>query len=162
MACEASVAALVRSYGLRLTQQREAIIVALRHAGRHQAAQEILRDVRQRHPTINASTVYRTLTLLRERGLVSETDLGAGELTYAWIGDDEPHHHLICHQCRGVIELDHRYLEPLDRRLRADFDFQPSLQHFAIFGLCRPCREAAARSSTAQPSDRFRADDSVS
>ena len=144
MSCEASIATLIRRHGLRLTQPREAIIVALRHADRHQVAQEVLREARKTQPRVNASTVYRTLTLLRDRGLVSETDLGAGELSYAWIGDDAPHHHLICHDCRAVIELDHDYLAPLERRLEADFAFQPSLHHFAIFGRCRACREAVA------------------
>lgn len=139
MSCESSIATLVRGYGLRLTQQREAIIVALQHAGHHLVAQQILQAARDAHPGVNASTVYRTLTLLRDRGLVSETDLGTGELSYAWIGDDGPHHHLVCHNCRGVIELDHLYLEPLERRIRADFEFQPSLHHFAIFGLCGVC-----------------------
>ncbi len=140
MSCEASIAALVRGAGLRHTQQREAIVVALRHSGRHQVAREILGLVQAGQPDVHASTVYRTLTLLRDRGLVSETDLGTGELSYAWIGDDQPHHHLICHHCRGVIELDHEYLAPLERRLQDDLDFQPSLQHFAIFGLCGECR----------------------
>ena len=144
MSCQNSTATLVRGYGLRLTQQREAIIVTLRHADRHLIAQEILREARASQPRVNASTVYRTLTLLRDRGLVSETDLGTGELSYTWIGDDAPHHHLICHHCRSVIELDHGYLEPLARRLQADFAFQPSLHHFAIFGLCEACRTADA------------------
>jgi Fur family ferric uptake transcriptional regulator len=100
--------------------------------------------VRARHPGVNASTIYRTLTTLRELGLVSETNLGTGELSYAWIGDDEPHHHLICHRCRGVIELDHGYLKPLQDRLQADFAFRPSLHHFAIFGLCGECRARGA------------------
>lgn len=142
MSCEPTVAALVRSVGLRHTQQREAIIVALRHGGPHQVAREILDTVQAGQPDTNASTVYRTLTLLRDRGLISETDLGTGELSYAWVGDDQPHHHLVCHECRGVIELDHEYLAPLEQRLQADFGFQPSLHHFAIFGLCRACRAA--------------------
>lgn len=142
MSCETSIADLVRGYGLRLTRQRRAIIVALRHTDGHRVARDLLREVQAAHPGVNASTVYRTLTLLRELGLVSETDLGTGELSYAWIGGDEPHHHLVCHRCRRVIELDHLYLEPLQRRLEADFAFRPSLQHFAIFGLCRACRAA--------------------
>ena len=141
MSCEASIATLVREAGLRHTQQREAIVAALRHTGRHQVAREILGVVQAAQPDIHASTVYRTLTLLRDRGLVSETDLGTGELSYAWVGDDNPHHHLICHDCRRVIELDHAYLAPLEQRLQDDLDFRPSLQHFAIFGLCGECRE---------------------
>jgi Fur family ferric uptake transcriptional regulator len=144
VSCETSVATLVRGVGLRHTQQREAIIVALRHAERHQVARDILSAVQTTQPDVNASTVYRTLTLLRDRGLVSETDLGTGELSYAWVGDDQPHHHLVCHDCRRVIELDHQYLAPIAERLRADFNFEPSLHHFAIFGRCAQCRAADA------------------
>ncbi|MEE9278290.1 MAG: Fur family transcriptional regulator [Dehalococcoidia bacterium] len=135
-------AQILRRYGLRLTRQRETIVKALRHAEGHRTAQAILDEVQARHPNVNASTIYRTLTTFCRLGLVTETDLGTGELSYAWLGS-ERHHHLVCHRCDRVIELDHRYLEPLQRRLLSDYRFDATVDHFAIFGVCETCRDRA-------------------
>ena len=70
----------------------------------------------------------------------AETNLGTGELTYAWLGD-ERHHHLICRQCQQTIELDHRYLEELGEAIERDYGFSATVDHFAIFGLCADCRK---------------------
>ena len=139
MSCEAATAEILRARGLRLTRQRETVIAALRHTEEHRTAPAILADARRQHPALNASTVYRTLALFKRLGLVSETDLGTGELSYAWLGP-ERHHHLICHGCQRTIALDHQYLQPLQRALRDDFGFDATVDHFAIFGLCRRCR----------------------
>ena len=141
MSCEAATANLLRTFGLRLTRQRETIISALRHADEHRTAQAILDQVQTDHPSVNASTVYRTLTLFKQLGLVSETDLGTGELTYAWLGTDR-HHHLICHRCGGVIELGHEHMRSLQQTVMRDFGFAAAIDHFAIFGICKDCRGA--------------------
>ena len=124
-----------------MTRPREVIIAALRHATGHYTAQTILDTAQARHPSMNASTVYRTLTTFKRLGLVSETDLGSSELSYAWIGP-ERHHHLVCQRCGHVVELEHRYLEPVQHAVLRDFGFGASVDHFAIFGLCKSCREA--------------------
>ena len=64
MSCEKSSAQALRERGLRLTPQRRLILAALRHAGGHRSANELLEEVRRVYPDVDASTVYRTLTLL--------------------------------------------------------------------------------------------------
>ena len=82
----------LRSHGMRATWQRQLIAGALRHHDGHRHAQAILDEVQAGHPTINPSTVYRTLSSFRDAGLVAETNLGTGELSYAWLGDERHHH----------------------------------------------------------------------
>jgi Fur family transcriptional regulator, ferric uptake regulator len=123
--------------------QRLMVLTALRHQDGHATAAEIHARVRESYPYVDISTVYRTLASLRELRLVTETDMGTGDLSYEWVGD-QPHHHLICQRCRDVIEIDHRFLETLGAALHAEHGFEASLDHFAIFGVCRECRAAAA------------------
>ena len=66
----------LREHGFRLTPQRRLILAALRHAGGHSSAQEIRDAVQAAYPDVDASTVYRTLTALRDAGLVSEDGPG--------------------------------------------------------------------------------------
>ena len=138
MSCEDATVQVLKESGQRLTPQRLLILSALRHAPGHMMAAEILDQVRESYPYIDASTVYRTLGVLKSMRLVSETDIGGGEYQYEWL-DQERHHHLICRQCESVTLLDHRYLEDLGAEVLDDYGFQPDIDHFAISGLCRDC-----------------------
>jgi Fur family ferric uptake transcriptional regulator len=90
MGCENQVANLLREAGHKLTPQRMMIVSACRHAGGHRSAAEILADVRKDAPYVDASTVYRTLSVLKELRLVTETDLGEGE-TVSKVSDPAGH-----------------------------------------------------------------------
>ena len=136
--CHTLIAEL-RKRGYRLTPQREMIVQAIAHAGRHVTAEEILAQVQARTTAVNVATVYRTLELLAELGLVSRADLGGGKVTYASIRHG-PHCHLVCRQCGCVIEADHALVEPLVERLEEQYGFDAELNHLAIPGLCAGCR----------------------
>jgi Fur family ferric uptake transcriptional regulator len=139
MACEDDTAEILRHAGHKMTPQRLLIVRALRHAGGHVTATRIADDVRREYPFVDASTVYRTLDVLRRMRLVTATDMGSGDYVYEW-APEQPHHHLICSSCGHVQELSHDYLEQFEQRLAGDFSFKPDLHHFAIFGLCRECQ----------------------
>lgn len=142
MSCRAESAELLRKSGHKATRQRLAILTTLRHAGGHVTASEIYERVKGSYPYVDVSTVYRTLGVLKEMRLVAETDMGTGESTYEWIRPRR-HHHLICRNCDRVISIDHACLEELGAHLFEEHDFLADLDHFAIFGLCRRCAEAA-------------------
>ena len=139
MALEDSTMQALKDSGHRLTPQRLMILSAVRHARDHVTATEILKEVKQTYPYIDVSTVYRTLNVLREMRLISETNMGSGEYRYEWIGKNK-HHHLICRNCDQVTLLDHKYLEGLGTEILDDYGFQSDIDHFAISGLCRDCR----------------------
>ena len=145
MSCEDATVQVLKESGQRLTPQRLLILSALRHAPGHMMAAEILDQVRESYPYIDASTVYRTLGVLKSMRLVSETGIGGGEYQYEWL-EQERHHHLICRQCESVTLLDHRYLEDLGTEVLDDYGFQPDIDHFAISGICKDCRAKAPSS----------------
>jgi Fur family ferric uptake transcriptional regulator len=141
MSCETETAVALRGAGQKVTPQRMLILSAVRHAGHHLKATDILEDVRRTYPYVDASTVYRTLGSAAELGLVTGTDMGAGDTEFEWVGADR-HHHLICRSCGSVTSLDNSYLDGLATALHDDLGFQADIGHFAIFGLCNSCRSA--------------------
>ena len=141
MCCEDDTVGVLRGAGQKVTPQRLMVLTALRHRDGHATASEIFAQVREAYPYVDISTVYRTLSSLKDLRLVTETDMGSSDLHYEWAGAT-PHHHLICHQCRGVTDLDHHHMSQLGAAIREQYGFEPSLDHFAIFGLCRECRGA--------------------
>jgi Fur family ferric uptake transcriptional regulator len=128
----------LRKQGYRLTPQREMIVEAVAHAGRHITAEEVYEQVCTHTNAVNVATVYRTLDLLVELGLISHADLGDGRVTYA-SPDHGPHCHLVCRRCGCVIEADYELVAPLDERLRERCHFVADLDHLAIPGLCTEC-----------------------
>jgi Fur family ferric uptake transcriptional regulator len=139
MSCEKETALVIREAGQKVTPQRVLILCAVRHAGEHVTATQIIDELREDHPYIDVSTIYRTLASAGDLGLVSETDMGAKENEYEWIGKDR-HHHLICRACGDVTSLDNTYLDGLATLLYEEMSFQADLGHFAIFGLCHHCQ----------------------
>ncbi len=139
MSCDDETAEILRRAGHKLTPQRLLIVGALRHAGGHVTAPELAEKVQSAYPSIDVSTVYRTLDVLKRMRLATSTDVGSGDAVFEW-APERPHHHLVCTSCQGMTEFNHEYLDDLGRALVNDFGFLPDMHHFAIFGLCRECQ----------------------
>jgi Fur family ferric uptake transcriptional regulator len=139
MSCETDTVQMLRGAGHKATPQRLLILAALRHADGHLTAGDIHERVRQDYPYVDISTIYRTLSVLSELRMVTETNMGTGETTYEWVREQKRHHHLICRNCDAVQSLDDHHLEVLGAEIMADSGFKPDLDHFAIFGLCAAC-----------------------
>jgi Fur family ferric uptake transcriptional regulator len=138
VSCETDIAAVLRANGQKVTPQRLIILTCLRHAGGHVTAAQLLEEARHSYPYVDASTVYRTLASAKELRLVSETNLGAGDTLFEWVGEAR-HHHLICRNCGNVESLDEEHLVRLGAALKKDTGFQADLDHLAIFGTCKVC-----------------------
>ena len=89
---------ILRDKGYRLTPQRMLVLEAIENSSDHISAEEIYSKARTKYPYMNISTVYRTVELLKELGLVTETDLGSGRLLYH-PASKAHHHHLVCQKC---------------------------------------------------------------
>ncbi len=135
---------LLRSRGRRLTTQRRVILEALERARHHTTAEDVGRRVVERIGGIDASTVYRTLELLGEEGLVTHTHFDDG-VTRWHLSSEEAHQHLVCRACGEEQELDLAVLEPAARRIRERFGFDADMAHFAIAGLCAKCGDTVKR-----------------
>jgi Fur family ferric uptake transcriptional regulator len=127
----------LRARGYRLTPQRQLVLEAVGTLG-HGTPEEIVAAVRKTASGVNISTVYRTLELLEELGLVQHTHLGHGAPTYS-VATDDDHVHLVCRDCGGVDEVASEVVEDVVRRLSAERGFTVDVGHFAVFGRCRAC-----------------------
>jgi Fur family ferric uptake transcriptional regulator len=143
MTNQPAIVEALREEGYRLTPQRMMILSAILDNKGHISAEEIHRRVCQQYPFVDISTVYRTLNLLKKLRLITETDLGGGCVHYELV-DEGRHHHMICRVCGSTLALQHRFLQPLQRRLLKEYGFAADIDHFAIFGLCQECHEHEA------------------
>ena len=128
----------LRARGYRLTPQRELVLAAVQRLG-HATPDEVLGAVRQESQAVNVSTVYRTLELLEELGLVRHAHLTDRAPTYH--STTSPTHvHLVCRSCQQVIEVSPEVVEPLTATLAERHDFVTDVGHLTIFGSCAACR----------------------
>jgi Fe2+ or Zn2+ uptake regulation protein len=137
-----AAAALLRRAGCRPTAQRLLVLQAL-GLGDHVSAVEVLAHARARYPSMDPSTVYRTLDALVSAGIARRTDLGSGRLHYE-VAREHRHHHAVCQACGAVAHLHDAGLRPLALALRAatGYELSPDLE-IAIPGICPACRAAA-------------------
>jgi Fur family ferric uptake transcriptional regulator len=129
---------MLRASGYRVTPQRQLVLEAVSRL-EHATPEEIFADVRQIARGVNVSTVYRTLELLEQLGLVSHTHLGHGAPRYHLAAEAE-HVHLVCRLCEQVTEVDKAAVRPLVTALEQSEGFQTDVGHLTIFGLCAACR----------------------
>jgi Fur family ferric uptake transcriptional regulator len=124
--------------GMRRTSPRQAILEALFAWKGHVTAEELSTHVQRRFPSVNASTVYRTLEVLEEMDIVDHAHLGHGPAVYHLA--DREHQHLVCENCARVEDVPLAKIRPLLRMLEGEFNFSVTHRHFAIVGLCGACR----------------------
>jgi len=140
MACEELFIRRLRERGLRLTPQREMILAVLHEREGLTTPEEIFEQVRTKTRAVDISTVYRTLDLLQELGIVSRIDDPSdGQHRYELLGLHGPHLHLVCRSCGEVQGLDVSFAEAFAQRLEAEHGFWADLGHLNIEGVCRVC-----------------------
>jgi len=139
-------ASLMRERGFRVTPQRELILDAICEGGGHTTLEEIYARVHARAPAINRATIYRTLDFLCELRLVVAADVGSGHRVYE-IAGDTPHHHLVCRNCHRVEQISHETVKALFARIEQEQQFTVDMNHLALFGLCRDCRQRDGQTS---------------
>jgi Fur family ferric uptake transcriptional regulator len=123
--------------GLRMTPQREQVLAAVRELG-HATPEEISEHI----PGVDVTTVYRTLELLVQLGLVRHTHLGHGAPSFRPAEDE--HVHVVCHDCGRVIQAPDDLVDALADRLRDERGFVLDRAHFTVFGRCQDCTAALA------------------
>lgn len=128
----------LRARGFRMTPQRRLVLDAVTRLG-HATPDEV--HARVADSGINLSTVYRTLELLEQLGLVTHTHLGHGASTYHAISEDDDHVHLVCRMCGRVDEAPPGVVADVVDRVGRDHSFTVDLRHIALFGLCAACRD---------------------
>ncbi|MFL6024693.1 MAG: Fur family transcriptional regulator [Marmoricola sp.] len=130
----------LRASGHRLTPQRELVLAAVETLG-HATPDEVYAEVRTRSEAINLSTVYRTLELLDELGLIRHAHLTDRAPTYHAATGHE-HAHFVCRGCHKVTSVGRHRVEDALGALVGELGFRPDYGHLSVFGLCQDCAEA--------------------
>ncbi|MBC7329634.1 transcriptional repressor [bacterium] len=139
----------LRNCGCRITTPREIILDVLSRAPGHFSADEIFFMVKQMYPQIGLATIYRTLELLSNMGLVHKLDFGEGKARYELAQGPETkghHHHLICLRCHKVIdyeeisEKEKELLKEVEENLEKKYDFKITDHFFNFYGICKDCQ----------------------
>ena len=130
----------LRKEGHRLTPQRLAVLEVIKANAGHMTLSEILNCLKPRYPSMTIPTIYRNLQWLVELKLVAQTDLGGGCHVYEYIAEKH-HHHLVCFNCLGFIDLPDSFLDGLRQALREQYGFLPCMEHLALFGICPDCQK---------------------
>src|SRR5438093_9134564 len=141
MAVPADVLELLRSKGLRMTPQRRAIVAEVMRTQGHISPTALARTVQSEMPGVNASTIYRTLSLLEEVGVLAHAHLEGGAEYHR--AEEAGHVHLTCSNCGSEDDLSLEEAEALSDLIERHREFLPDLTHFAISGLCAECRRLA-------------------
>lgn len=127
----------LRSRGLRLTAQRQLVLEAVYALG-HATPDQVHAQVARTAAGVNITTVYRTLELLEELGLVTHAHLSHGAPTYHGVLE-KPHVHLVCRNCGDVAEVSSEVFQGLADALEREKAFLVDMGHIALFGVCGDC-----------------------
>jgi len=132
----------LHNQGGRMTSQRMMILEALDCLGCHPTAEEIFAVVCQRDPSVNLSTVYRTLRWLEQEGLVSARhfDENRRQERFDAVLPAE-HHHFQCTACKSVIEFDHPLIQAIKAQFAGSSGCQVGSASVMLYGLCPQCRK---------------------
>ncbi len=134
---DATIVEALRRKGYKATPQRITICRFVLRSRDHPTAQEIYRQVRHTYPTVSLATVYKTLGVLSELGLVQELPFQHGETRFD--SHVEPHVNLVCRRCGNVSDLEHRLAREMVARVAATARFSPFGQRLDLYGLCQRC-----------------------
>jgi Fur family ferric uptake transcriptional regulator len=139
--------ATLEAPAMRLTRQRQILLDLIDKTGEHLDAERLYRMAREKDPKLNRVTVYRTLKLLKEGGLVDELDLmhQAGEQHYYETRRKQEHAHVICLTCGKVEEFFGEPLQRLRRQIESHFGFQIVLARTEVGGYCSHCQAMRAQ-----------------
>lgn len=155
----------LKQRGVRLTRQRQILLDLIDKSGQHLDAERLFHLAKEQDPKLNRVTVYRTLKMLKEGGLVDELDLMhiGGDQHYYETRMKQEHAHVICLRCGKVEEFFGEPLQKLRKQVEAHFGFQVLLARTEVGGYCSHCqrlrvvemKEAAKQAN--EPERRLRA-----
>jgi Fur family transcriptional regulator, ferric uptake regulator len=134
---------LIRQRGHRMTAQRRAIVLEIMNRSGHIVPAEIADRIRQQEPGVNASTVYRTIELLEEVGVLTHAHVKRSP-QYHHVNEHD-HVHLVCSNCGAERSVAVNTLDSVRDAFGAATGFVPDFSHYAVWGLCDDCRELGSK-----------------
>lgn len=123
-----------------LTTARALILEILETNQSHMTASQVFEAVKPRLPSLNMSTVYRSLEYLTHQGLISVADIGASMPIYE--AATNTHHHLVCEGCKNILIMENEQVNDFFEKVAQKFNFTINTNHLILFGLCENCRNS--------------------
>ncbi|MFW5837228.1 MAG: Fur family transcriptional regulator [Desulfovibrionaceae bacterium] len=139
--------AFLKARGLKETRQRRIVLEALRRSSGHPDAEEVLEAGRREDPGLSMSTVYRTLGLLQEAGLVEALNYQDDSSRYEIKSEARQHDHLICISCGEVVEIADEDLCWLQERMAERHGYVLKDRRMYLYGVCAACRRRGKSSA---------------
>ncbi len=141
---------LLGQYNIRLTEERR-LIMRRAVSFLHFTAEELVKEVRRIDDSVARATVYRTLALLQQIGVVEKHDFRYGAPNYEVTFAKAHHDHLMCVQCGEIIEFQEPRVEVIQDQVVKRFGYQLLSHTHKLYGLCRACQRIARKLSSHQP-----------
>ena len=134
------LAARLRRESRKVTGPRQAILERLRHCAHPLTIKEIFAELPKGH--CDLVTVYRSMHLLESMGMVKRFHFGDGGARFELLaeGDDGHHHHLVCVECSGVVEIEDCFPAEMEARIAQRNGFKAVTHKLEFFGLCPSCQ----------------------
>lgn len=134
--------ALLKSNGLKYTLQREHILKVLYKSTKHLTPELLYNEIKMEAPELNIgiATIYRTLSLLEDAGLVTSISLDKQGKKYE-LADKEHHDHMICIKCGKIIEFMDQEIEERQKKIAHKHQFKMTDHSMQIYGLCSKCQK---------------------
>jgi len=129
----------LKSEGLRFTPEREKVLEEAFSVHKHFEAEDLLFRMRQHGHRVSKATVYRTLALLVQCGLLREVIFGERHSHYEHVFGHKHHDHMICLKCGKIIEFTNETIERLQRKICEQYRFEPLQHRLEITGYCEDC-----------------------
>lgn len=136
---ESAFTAFLEKKALKLTSQRRTILRQAIEASGHFSAEKLLEFSKKKDSTISKATVYRTLALLKESGILEEQDFGEGKKVYERAQGRKHHDHLVCIKCGKIIEFENDTIERLQDQEAGRHQFRIVYHSLKLFGFCKNC-----------------------
>jgi Fur family ferric uptake transcriptional regulator len=130
---------MIRQMGLKVTQQRLAILESLSAGRAHVTAQEVFETVNVRYPEIGFATVYRFLRKMAEQNMVTEVRMGGLPARYE-LTPRRHHDHLTCIQCGQIVEFENQVIETLQEQVARAHNFRLTHHVLELYGVCPQCQ----------------------
>ena len=133
---------ILKQNGLKYTQQREIILKILYNEDRHHTPEDIYSNICNIKPKLNIgiATIYRTLNLLEENGMVTSISFGSAGKKYELA--NKPHHdHMICKICEKIIEFENLTIERQQSLIAKEYNFKLTGHLMQLYGICSDCNK---------------------
>jgi Fur family transcriptional regulator, ferric uptake regulator len=140
---------MAKRIGTRNTQQREALLAALRRAGAFRSAQALHDEMKAEGSTAGLTTVYRNLQALTDSGTVDVVSGDDGESLFRLCESERHHHHLLCRSCGASVELENADVEAWADKAAESHGFTSVTHTVELYGLCEKCSVGANSSPVA-------------